>query len=112
MNKRFVKSRSDRRESGVFKTEKSAKYALLGLMAFVALCVGAFLLHAMYDRACLALGLELVFYWAYLNPWILREKYALFFFIDTSKMVHIRFLVVGGVVLIGAAVLIILRQVQ
>lgn len=107
MNEQSAKSESNRRESGMFKTEKSAKYALLVLMAFFALSVALFYFHAMYDQVCLGLGMELICYWAYLNPWILQEKYSLFLFLDTSKMVYNRFLVVGFVIFFGSAAVII-----
>lgn len=93
----------------MFKTEKSAKYALLGLMAFFALTIVLFYIHAKFDQACLGLGMELICFWAYVNPWILQEKYSLFMSIDTSKMTHKRFLVAGGIICLGSAVLIFLH---
>jgi len=93
----------------MFKTEKSAKYALLSLMALCGIDVPLFYFHAMYDQVCMMLGLELICYWAYLNPWILQEKYRLFFFVDTRKMVHNRFLVIGGLVFFGSGAVIVLH---
>ena len=96
-----------RRDSGMFKSEKSARVAVLVLMALFAIGVPLGYLHANYPIACLFLGLELVFFWSYLNPWILREKYSLFFYVDTSKMVYNRFLITGGVIVAGSVGLIV-----
>lgn len=96
-----------RRDSGMFKSEKTAKVAVMALMALFGVGVPLGYLHADYPIACLFLGLELVFFWGYLNPWILREKYSLFFYVDTSKMVYNQFLIAGGIIVAGSMSLIV-----
>lgn len=82
---------------------KSSMRGLYFLMILFGLGVALFYYFGWYKKACMALGLELILYWAYLNPWILEEKYALFFFTDVSRMIYKRFLVAGVVIVAGAA---------
>jgi hypothetical protein len=93
----------------MFRSEKSAKFALLGLMAFFAVALPLLYLQASYPQVCLILGIELVLYWGFLNPWILRRKYSLFFPIDKNQMAHNSFLIVGAIVMVGATILISLE---
>lgn len=92
----------------MFKTDKTAKLALIGLMLFFGAGLPSLYFHGAYKQVCLMLGLELVYVWGYLNPWILQEKYSPFFIVDTSKMVHLRFLFVGGGIVAVAALSIFL----
>jgi hypothetical protein len=92
----------------MFRSEKSAKYALIALMGFFGIPLPLLYLREMYELACLCLGLELVFCWAYLNPWILLRKYSLYFPVDTSRMEHNAFLIVGAIVVVGACAMIFL----
>ena len=90
----------------MFKTEKSARYGLIGLMALLGVFLPVFFAKSMYGDACMTLGIELIFCWAYLNPWILLEKYRLFLHLDTRKMVHNRVLAVGGLIFVASLALI------
>ena len=92
----------------MFKTDKAAKLALIGLMVFFAAGLPSMYIHGAYKQVCMILGLELVYFWGCLNPWILQEKYSLFFIVDTRKMVHLRFLFAGGVIVAVAALSIML----
>ncbi len=90
----------------MFKTDKSAKYALLTLMTFFGAGIPFMYMEESFFEVCLFLGIELIFYWAYLNPWIMQEKYALFFYVDTSKMKNNSFLILGVLTVIGSFFLI------
>ncbi|MCB1691151.1 MAG: hypothetical protein KDI19_00220 [Pseudomonadales bacterium] len=91
----------------MFKSEKAAKYALTALMGFFALTLPFVYVRGSYADACLILGLELILMWGYLNPWILQERYSLFFPVDTSRMTHNVFLISGAIVLLVAGLMLL-----
>jgi hypothetical protein len=88
----------------MFKTDRSAKMAVCVLMLFFAVGSVALFLDKQYEVVSLCLGLELVFIWAYLNPWIMQVKYNIQLFLDYDRMQYNAFVIVGMVVVAGSAV--------
>jgi hypothetical protein len=91
----------------MFKSDRSAKMAVCALMLFVAVVSVALFFDKQYEVVSLGLGVELVFIWAYLNPWIMQVKYTIPLFLDSDRMRYNAFAISGLVVVAGSAVLIV-----
>ena len=90
----------------MFKSDRSAKIAICALMLFFAVGSVALFLDKQYEVVSLCLGLELIFIWAYLNPWIMQIEYTIPLFLDNDRMQYNAFAISGLVVVAGSAVLI------
>jgi hypothetical protein len=88
----------------MFRTDRSAKMAVCVLMLFFAVGSVALFLDRRYELVCLGLGLELVFIWAYLNPWVMQIQYTIPLFLDHDRMQYNAFIISGIVVVAGSAV--------
>jgi hypothetical protein len=90
----------------MFKSDRSAKMAVCALMLFAAVGSVALILDEGYEVVSLLLGFELIFVWAYLNPWIMQVKYTIPLFLDYDRMRYNAFVISGLVVVTGSGVLI------
>ena len=87
----------------MFKSDRSARIAVCALMFFFAAGSVALFLNKQYEVVSLCLGLELIFIWAYLNPWIMQIEYTIPLFLDHDRMQYNAFVISGMVVVAGSA---------
>jgi hypothetical protein len=79
--------------------------AVCALMLFFAASSITMFLDRHYELVCFVLGLELILFWVYLNPWIMQIEYTMPLFLDYDRMRYNAFVISGLVVVAGSAVL-------
>lgn len=88
----------------MFKTEKTAKYGLLGFMAFDCSMLPLAYMHSDYSGISFLIGFGIVLIWTYLNPWILLLEFGRSHYFDRSRMEHNYLLIAGWIIFISIAI--------
>ena len=91
----------------MFKSDRTARVAILMMMAFFAVGALALFVANRPKDINVILGLELIFIWAYLNPWIMQTEYSIPLFLDYNRMQHNYLAIAGMVVVLGSVVMMV-----
>ena len=88
----------------MFKSDRSAKYAVLVLMLFFFVGSIGMFIEGRLDHVLMCMGLELILLCALLNPWLLQVRYSIRMSLDFERVQRIQ-IGAAGMVLLFVSVL-------